>query len=516
MISTLTINQRQFHGDSPTSPSKGSNVEQQTTPEGINKFIEFATTDVATTDAATTDAATTDAATTDAATTDAATTQQTLLEKESQTKLNRKDNSVEVWSDERSDQARTEYTAFLQQNSAACTLTDQPSAQCFPDRESLLTGSRNPPPNNNMNCKKIFFSTDSFESGDNELILPSHMLHKLKERTKFWRFGGLLRSENITPGMLVQLKGLLQPGDKSSVLLPKNNRRLIVEKNEQNQLVMKTVTAPTHPQAPPTGFVWTKTYPDTKGIRFTGNKFVMDMDKNMDMKKYTLRKCKHYHASPNGCKLGDKCCGFFLEKIHGDSQTSPSIEGSNVEQQTIPKGITTTTGTANSMKQYIIQSPTGTFIVELKPCNTVEQVKKEIQIKNGIPQDQQRLICGGQELKDGGTLLDYNIQKEATIHLVLSLCGGMPKKRSKNKKTKWTTCPDCDGDRCCQEYQCSNGVASYITIDCTQCSACLGEYSGSCNFPDYDEVNCDTCDGSGKCQRCKGKGHVPLVPGSCR
>jgi hypothetical protein len=88
--------------------------------------------DVATTDVATTNVvATTDIATTDVA----AATQKTLLAKESLdfvvekiksklTKLHRKDNSVEVWSDERFVQARTGYIEFLQQDSATRVLTD--------------------------------------------------------------------------------------------------------------------------------------------------------------------------------------------------------------------------------------------------------------------------------------------------------------------------------------------------------------------------------------------------------
>ena len=73
----------------------------------------------------------------------------------------------------------------------------------------------------------------------------------------------------------------------------------------------------------------------------------------------------------------------------------------------------------------IIISHNGQFNLDVKPNDTIEEVKSKIQGQEGIPTAQQRLIFAGKLLEDHRSLSNYNIENGYTVQLVFRLRGGM-------------------------------------------------------------------------------------------
>lgn len=118
------------------------------------------------------------------------------------------------------------------------------------------------------------------------------------------------------------------------------------------------------------------------------------------------------------------------------------------------------------VRQIFVMSLNGrTIALEVDDDTLVLEVKQQIEDREGILSDQQRLIFDGKELRNSMTLAYYKLKHGCTLTLLLSLHGGMKKQKAKKKRCGCKT--GCRDGRC----QCFK-MGFSCSLDECGCSNC--------------------------------------------
>ena len=74
------------------------------------------------------------------------------------------------------------------------------------------------------------------------------------------------------------------------------------------------------------------------------------------------------------------------------------------------------------MLQLFIKTLTGeTLEIKVSPNDSIKKIKEEIDKKKNILPRNQKLMFNGKELNENGTIEEYNIENNSTIHLIIRL-----------------------------------------------------------------------------------------------
>ena len=75
------------------------------------------------------------------------------------------------------------------------------------------------------------------------------------------------------------------------------------------------------------------------------------------------------------------------------------------------------------MQIYVRYLTGKTLICDAEISDTIRLIRIFIELHEGIPIDQMKLVFSKMKLEDNRTLADYNIQQKSTIYLIIKLRG---------------------------------------------------------------------------------------------
>jgi len=109
---------------------------------------------------------------------------------------------------------------------------------------------------------------------------------------------------------------------------------------------------------------------------------------------------------------------FDLFYNHKKLKNHKSFSNYNIPQESIIHAVKN-----NSEFQIFVINLIGkTIVINVKPSNTIQEVKQKIEMRDNIPIDMQILNYSGKILDNNKTIYDYFICKYSTLHLSSRLC----------------------------------------------------------------------------------------------